>query len=116
MLRKTILEQVEETFADCKIGTLLSRREIIEVVHLRHNTNRSSIIPSGYCYNITNQGKQQSQGMDQFYIFEYISRNTYKYLGKHFPYSGAVYHKPKGSQNEYLVGFWKNGVFKPKSE
>lgn len=115
-MRKTILEKVEETFANYTIGTNLSRMEIIEAVHQKYNTNRSSIIPSGYCYNITNLGKQISHAMDLFCIFEYVGRNTYKYLGKNYPYTGPVYHKPKGSRKEYLVGYWKNGVFEPKKE
>lgn len=116
MLRKSILEQVEETFSKVPIGTEFTRGEIIDAVHLRYKTNKSSIIPSGYCYNITNKGKQAYQAIDHFYVFECISRNTYKYLGQNYPYTGAVYHKPKGSRKEYLVGFWKNGVFTPSSE
>jgi len=110
-LRIIFLELVEQTFSEYQIGTLFTRNEIVQLIHVKYGINKASIIPSGYCYNITNLGKQADKEMNRFYNFEYVSRGKYKYLGKNYPYSGNVYHKPKWTGKAEIVGEWKNGTY-----
>ena len=46
-------------------------------------------------------------------IFEYLGRDTYKYIGTKeiSKYSGPVFHNPLGGKHEYKIGDWENGVF-----
>ena len=111
MNQLSILESVRQTFSKYPIGTIFTRQEILQAVSIEHNINKTSIIPSGYCYNITNLGKQADGAMDKFCIFEYISKSEYKYLGVNYAYSGIVVHRPKGVNKEIVVGEWKNGVY-----
>ena len=59
-------------------GKILTRREIIDAVCEKHpGTNRTSIIPSDYCDNLTNKGITRC-----IPIFHYLKRNTYELLKK----------------------------------
>ena len=100
-----IHELVKDTFINCEINSLLSRQEIIDKVVLKHNCNPSSIIPSDYCYNRTNNGILNK---NLIRLFEYESRSVYRYLGEHYSYSGLLIHKPKNG-TENVVGEWING-------
>lgn len=94
-------EKVLETFQG-KDGKEFWRKEIVELVIKKFpDTNKSSIMPSDYCYNITNNGIKFN-----FHVFKWLSRGKYKYLGQHLKYSGKVYWKGL----EY--GVWVNGVFR----
>lgn len=58
-------------------GSILSCKEIIDCVcHDYEGTNRSSIIPSDYCSNLSNKAPFSGQ----YHYFEYIKYNTYKVL------------------------------------
>ena len=48
-------------------------------------------------------------------LFEYVSRNRYKYIGTGQSYTGFLYHHPKGS-SENIVGKIENGVVEWYSE
>lgn len=100
-----IQEKVKDAFKEYEIGSEFSRQEIIDRVIQKHGVNPSSIIPSDYCYNRTNNGIDFEKYL---HIFEHIERSTYKYLGENYPYNGKIYHQPKGC-NEILVGEWING-------
>lgn len=91
----TIIEKVRDTFANCKKGTIFSTSEIIDLVMLKYGVNRGSIIPSDYCYNLTNKGKIDNPILADFKIFEWISRGKYKYLGENYPYTGLIIRNPK---------------------
>jgi len=86
----TILEKVKDTFAHCALGTVYSRSEIIDMVKTKHGVNEESIIPSDYCYNLTNKGKTADASLENFNIFEWISRGKYKYVGENYHYEGPV--------------------------
>lgn len=97
----TIEEKVLSTFAG-KEGETFKRHEIIDMVLKKYpGTNKDSVIPSDYCYNMTNNGIKF-----KFHVFELQSRGVYKYLGEGVKYNGLVYWK--GSE----YGEWKNGEFK----
>lgn len=91
----TNIEKVRDTFVNCKKGTIFSTREIIDKVILKHGGNRGSIIPSDYCYNLTNKGKTDDPILAEFKMFEWISRGKYKYLGENYPYTGLIVSNPK---------------------
>lgn len=60
-----------------KENEIFTREEIIHFVIEKYpSTNRTSIIPSDYCYNKKNKGSSQDE------LFEYIEISKYKYLGK----------------------------------
>lgn len=90
-----IIEKVKDTFANCEHGTIYSRSEIVKMVKTKHGVNEGSIIPSDYCYNLTNEGILDNSDLDKFKIFEWVSRGKYRYLGENHPYEGPVYRNPR---------------------
>jgi len=95
-----IKDKVISVFQD-RDGEEFIREEIIDlVVNAYPGTNRSSVIPSDYCYNIINAGIQFD-----FHIFEFLDEGRYKYLGLNCPYTGPIYWKRE------QVGQWENGVY-----
>ena len=91
-----------------KKNMIFRRRDIIELVlKMYPETNPTSVIPSDYCYNLTNAGIPFKD-----HLFKYIERNKYKYLGPNVRYEGTITHNGK------VVGCWKDGkpVFITNSE
>jgi hypothetical protein len=39
-----------------------------------------------------------------------LGRGKYKVLGENYPYTGFIYHRPKGKKVDEIVGEWKNGT------
>lgn len=78
-----------------------TRKQIIDIVNTVYK-NETSILPSDYCYNRINVDL-----VDDFekrlHLFEYVKKNTYKYLGENFKYTGNIEHLDK------CVGRWENG-------
>ncbi|QED49079.1 DUF7225 domain-containing protein [Cytobacillus dafuensis] len=101
----TIYEQIKHIL-NARIGEAVTAGEVKELLLKEYGTNPSSIILSDYCYNRYNQGIAFTK-----HLFLYINRSTYKYIGENAPYTGFVYHKPKGEEAERIVGEWTNGVF-----
>ena len=91
----TIIEKVKETFLECEPGTIYLRSEIINMVKVRHGVNEGSVIPSDYCYNLTNEDKLSNKSLNDFKIFEWISRGKYIYRGENYFYKGAVIKTPR---------------------
>ena len=97
----TIKEKVETVFQN-RNGEEFLREEIIDlVVHAYPETNRSSVIPSDYCYNMVNAGINFD-----FHMFESLGEGRYRCLGPRNSYTGVIYWK--GEQ----VGEWKNGKYR----
>jgi hypothetical protein len=71
----------------------------------KYGTNPGNIILSDYCYNRINDGIKFDK-----HFFQYCSRNTYKVLEKDYPYTGFIYHRPKGKKEDVIVGEWKDGI------
>lgn len=81
---------------------VFTRKEIIEkVLETYPGTNPTSVIPSDYCYNITNKGIPFKT-----HLFEFLGAGDYKCLGKNYPYSGDILWKGE------KVGEWENGDLK----
>ncbi|USK57835.1 hypothetical protein LIS82_26825 (plasmid) [Cytobacillus solani] len=99
----TIYEQLKEVLKERK-GDTLTSTEIIDRLISKFKTNRSSINLADYCYNRYNYGISFNK-----HLFIYITRNTYRFVGENHPYTGLIFHKPKGSEQESVVGEWDNG-------
>jgi hypothetical protein len=101
----TIKEKVKKVFQD-RIGEIL-REEIIDLVLEAYpGTNRASVIPSNYCYNMV------TAGIDfDFHLFEALGEGRYRLLGLCYPYTGAIYWEPMG-ENREQVGEWEDGRFR----
>lgn len=99
----TIYEQFIEAL-EGKIGDILTSAEIQDRLITKFNTNPGSIIPADYCYNRHNKGRVSNKN-----LFIYINRGMYRYVGENYPYTGLVFHKPKGEDYESVVGEWDNG-------
>ena len=84
-----------------KIGNIYKYRQILNIVNTVYH-NKTSIIPSDYCYNRINLDI-----VDEFerrmHIFEYVSKGIYKFIGENASFSGCIEHKDK------IVGRWENG-------
>jgi hypothetical protein len=95
-----IKDKILSVFQD-RIGEKFSREEIIDLVVIAYpGTNRSSVIPSDYCYNLINA----TLPFD-FHIFESLSEGRYKCLGPNYPYAGPIYWKGE------KVGKWEEGTY-----
>ena len=78
----TILDKVRDTFKNTEIGTILTTAEIKHMVYLKFNTNKSSVIPSDYSYNMTNKGITGK--LENFNLFIQLKRGVYKYVGENY--------------------------------
>ncbi|MBR5496584.1 MAG: hypothetical protein IKV76_01205 [Clostridia bacterium] len=76
----TVINEVRCTFAKTKYGTEFTTEEIKQKVYDKFGRNKGSVIPSDYCYNMTNKGKVGS--LKDFNIFIQIKRGLYKYVGE----------------------------------
>ena len=102
----TIVQEMIEAFRTTPLNTQFTRGGIIEKVHLKFGRTKESIIPSDYCYNRLNNGISYEK---QPHLFEYTYDKKYVYLGLDFPYTGKIFHKPKGC-SEICVGELINGT------
>lgn len=77
-------------------------KEIIDkVLETYPGTNPTSVIPSDYCYNITNKGIPFKT-----HLFESLGSGNYKCIGKNYLFNRDVLWKGE------KVGEWVNGVYK----
>ena len=104
----TIADEMRKSFQDTPIGNEFTTAEIKNRIYNQFGRNPGSVIPTDYCYNRYNHGIDFSK---QLKLFEYTSQKTFRYLGENYPYTGKVYHKPKGG-NEICLGEFVNGVQK----
>jgi thermostable 8-oxoguanine DNA glycosylase len=103
LIALTIYEQIN-LFLQDRVGSIITASEIKDALKTKYGTNKSSIIPSDYCYNRFNDGIKFDK-----HIFEYIGHNTYKYLGENYPFTGLIIHKPNDTENKLIYGEWNNG-------
>lgn len=86
-------------------GDIISRSDLKQKLQLLHGTNPSSVIPSDFCYNRFNNGIIFTK-----HLFEYLTKSTYKYIGENANYTGLIFHKSKSTQEEVVIGEWRDGV------
>ena len=78
----TIVEQYREAFKDLPIGTRLTRKEIIDTLVDKYGTNPVSIVPSDYCYNMTNKGIRGKSEDNNFFLN--VGEGLYEYVGENW--------------------------------
>lgn len=100
----TIYEQLK-SILDNRLDEIVTPVEVRRTLQVVYGTNPKSILLSDYCYNRYNNGADFNK-----HLFEYIDRNSYKYLGEKSAFTGLIFHKPKGQEKEIIVGEWNNGV------
>lgn len=105
----TIYEQIKKVM-EGKNGMEFTSEEIKSAVTSKFGANPTSVIPSDFCYNRTNNGINPREDNR---LFEYLETGLYKYLGENYPYTGKIFHKPQGGE-EKVVGEWNNGTVKWK--
>lgn len=106
-IKEMISEAISTYIKEKGTETVLSRREIYEIVRAKYDVKYGSIIPTDYCYNRYNFGVKKFKNSPHF--FEYIERNKFKVIGDNQPYSGCIYHKRKDGEKEQIVGKWQKG-------
>jgi hypothetical protein len=100
----TIRDKIFNVFGADHFGQILSSREIIDIVEAAYRgTNRTSVIPSDYCYNIVNRGIKF-----EFHLLEHKGAGQYKVLGPGYDYEGPIYWKGK------KIGEWRKGEKRPR--
>ena len=100
-VKRKVEQEIIAALAHTKMGTVLSSTEIKQMVYDRFGRNKSSVIPSDYCYNRLNFGIDYHKNV---HLFEFLENGKYTYLGIDFPYNGKLYNKTKGSEREDIVG------------
>lgn len=78
--KEPIIDQFRDCFKDVAIGTRMKRQDIIELINSRYGTKPSSIIPSDYCYNMTNKGIPE----DHVSFFLNVGTGLYEYVGENY--------------------------------
>jgi len=101
----TIYQQIKKIM-EGKDGRVVTSAFLKNEMKNKFGVNPNSVIPSDFCYNRVNDGIKFHKDNR---IFEYIGRNTYKYLGEKYPYTGKIWHKSDRSKRETVVGEWHNG-------
>jgi hypothetical protein len=86
LITPTIKEKVIRVLQN-RMGEEFSREEIIDLICLDYpDTNRSSVMPSDYCYNMVIAGI-----IFDFQMFEHLEKAQYHCLGRHYFYIGPIY-------------------------
>ena len=100
----------EQRLAACRelSEKVFSTFELRRVLSDRFNTNPASVIPSDYCYNRWNRGLIQ---MTWKPIFIRIGPGEFRFVGPSYAYTGLVYAKARGADDEQVVGEWLDGRF-----
>ena len=102
----TIVEYVDNALRK-QNKKIFSRKEIINICCNEYNLKPTSVIPSDYCYNKTNNGISFSSSTR---ILIQTENGEYQYVGKNFRYSGPVYNKG------IIIGHWADGCFHLSTE
>lgn len=98
-----IWDKIRNVFCD-EVGKKFTTGEIINLVVERYpDTNKTSIIPSDYCYNMVNKGIYF-----QNHVFEQLETGSYKVLGTSCDYVGPIFWIGK------QVGEWKKHEKQPQ--
>jgi len=102
----SIKDKLLAVFGSQHFGEVLTRKQIIDmIVEAYPGTNRTSVIPSDYCYNRCNRGIEFESTS---HLLEYQGNARYKVLGHDFDYDGPIYWKDK------QVGEWRRGEAGPR--
>lgn len=81
--RITIADQFRRCFSNTPVNTIFTRQEILEKIGTQFGTNPNRIIPSDFCYNMTNKGKNEMN--PNFFIS--VETGKYKYVGENYSFT-----------------------------
>lgn len=90
---------VQNLIAGQGLGCVVSRADLLHLLHEKYQVAAGSVIPSDYCYNRINDGIALKKPT----LFEFLGGGQYRCLGEGYPYNGKIYHK------DQVVGECKNG-------
>ena len=97
--------RLQEQYGDRDIP----RAEIVRQVVEDCDCGSSSVLPSDHCYNRTNEGILPPPA--NMPMFEHVGSGRYRFVGLNHPYTGPLYHYPKGGPRRQ-VGEWVKGRLK----
>ena len=101
-----IQDEVKEFLSQFEIGKYLTTKQIKQGVRIKYGRNEGSVIPSDYCYNITNLDRNVGYFKKGYpRLLEQKRIGKYMYLGENYKYTGTITHKGK------VVGKWENGEY-----
>jgi 5-methylcytosine-specific restriction protein A len=100
-----IFDQVDQILL-AQAKTIFSSSEIRDLCHENFGANKSSVLPSDYCYNRTNHGIGNNNNILIFHGY-----GEYEYVGRGYKYNGPMLHKVQSSKEEIIVGNWTNGEY-----
>lgn len=83
------------------IGHIYQCSDIESLVNSVYH-NKSSILPSDYCYNRINKNLVVDFER-RMHVFYYLKKDSYKYIGENASFTGDIIHK------HICVGRWENG-------
>ena len=101
----TIIETLRGYLSSYPKNKTFSRIELVKDVAQKYSMNETSIIPSDYCYNITNASFMGDKYLSQPHFFVSKGNGKYQYIGEQADYTGEI----TNSQNK-TVGYWEVGV------
>ncbi len=79
----------------------ITRTEIVARVAAMCGCDQSSVLPSDYCYNRTNDGVRLSH-VPMFLHVGGQRSGRYRFVGRDYPYTGPVDHYPQGGQSRQV--------------
>ena len=97
-----IEDAYKKMFSFFKKDKIYSRAQVEKLVNSVYH-NETSIIPSDYCYNRINKDIAEDFRR-RLHVFEYVAKNSYKFIGEHASYTGAIEYIDR------IVGKWENGT------
>ena len=74
-----------------KYGNEIPRQALIDEVCRNTSYKRSSVIPSDFCYDLTNKGL----GPNRMSLFLHRERGLYEYVGPNYRYEGRIQQNPR---------------------
>jgi len=100
------MERVARSLQAKNDNALIAGNELVRQVVKECRCEKTSVLPADHCYNRYNKGSHAVQ------LFEHVGEvrsGTYRYLGRGHPYTGPIWHYPKGGTKQ-KVGSWKQGI------
>jgi len=95
IISKSIKDKIIDSLIN-KENQILSREEIISLILEKYpDTNKTSILPTDYCFNLKNKGSSKYE------LFEYLDLATFRYLGADNKYNKIIYPDDIKDENLY---------------
>ncbi len=107
--RRKIADFINDFVEKNGYDIVLKNKELLELFEKNDVSPQSTwYLNSDICYDSTNDGMME-HFEKSVHLFSRPKRGYYRILGENYPYTGFVKHKPRGSDEVYIVGEWLNG-------